>query len=676
MLFNNNAAGGSANDLYFNNMFAGSAYDNADNYSSWGSGQDKGDQAIGGATSSSYSTSSGANQDQYFAVAYNTAGFARSSAATLTVEQSPLKWTGGSASWDFSTSGVWQDANSVASLYCDNYRVLLDDSASVASPSVTLNATVSPVSLTNNSSSKNYTISGTGKVSGGANLTKAGTGKLTLATANDYTGDTTVTAGTLALGGAAVIPSGTGKGNVNVSGGTLDLAGNNQTINGLSGSGTVTNSVAGTGTLTVGSNDQTSSFGGVFRNGTGTLALNKSGAGTLTLSGANTHNGDTTITAGTLALSGSGSIANSPNLIVGSAGTLNASGHSDGTLTVASGQTLKGKGNVVGVVAVGSGATLAPGSSVGALTNTGVVLLQGGGTNVVEVIDAPNAPGVGYDLMSVTGDIGVQSANTNPFTIKLTSLNGAGAAGTVTNFNNDNTYTWTIATATGSVTNFSAAAFNLDNSAFSNDLAGGQFLMEAGSLKVRFTNNHAPAALATNLVRTHGLSLKVRIPDMMANLTSDADGQARLLQRFESVSGTFKSARGYTVTTNSTFLFYTNTVDDSADSINYVILDQAPYRAGDTRRYATNSLVITVQTEIASTNNLFITVLGSGTNRLQFAGVPGLTYVAQYATNLGPSAVWVNLATTNAPSSGVWTVIDDQATNDSRFYRSKWQASP
>jgi len=64
---------------------------------------------------------------------------------------------------------------------------------------------------------------------------------------------------------------------------------------------------------------------------------------------------------------------------------------------------------------------------------------------------------------------------------------------------------------------------------------------------------------------------------------------------------------------------------------------------------------------------------GSGTNILTFAGVPGLTYIAQYATNLGPSALWFDLLTTNAPSSGVWTVIDDNATNDARFYRSKWQ---
>ena len=57
-------------------------------------------------------------------------------------------------------------------------------------------------------------------------------------TANDYTGGTTVTAGTLKLGASGVIPDGAGKGNVSLSG-TLELNGFSETINGLSGTGTV-----------------------------------------------------------------------------------------------------------------------------------------------------------------------------------------------------------------------------------------------------------------------------------------------------------------------------------------------------------------------------------------------------------------------------------------------------
>jgi len=96
--------------------------------------------------------------------------------------------------------------------------------------------------------------------------------------------------------------------------GTVDLAGFNNTIAGLTTAGTaasqiVKNSVVGTAILTV-NNDATTSnadytFGGVLRDGTvgeggGQLGLTKTGSKTLTLTGANTYTGDTTVSAGIL----------------------------------------------------------------------------------------------------------------------------------------------------------------------------------------------------------------------------------------------------------------------------------------------------------------------------------------------------------------------------------------
>ncbi|PWU16613.1 MAG: hypothetical protein C5B50_13155 [Verrucomicrobia bacterium] len=478
----------------------------------------------------------------------------------------PLKWVSGSGAWQFSTTaGTWQDGAGNQATYCDGFDVLLDDSASTASPTITLNTTVAPISLTNNST-KNYTISGSGSVSGSASLTKLGTSTLTLSGNNSYTGPTVVSAGTLAL---------------------------------------------------------------------------------------------------------NGSISNSPLITVGASGTLNATGRSDSTLALGSGQGLKGAGTVVGLLAVGSGATLFPGSGINSITNTGATSLQGGGTNIVKVIDAPNSAGVGYDTLTVSGNIGLQATSGNPFNIKLTSVNGSGAAGAVTNFNNNTNYTWT--SASGTVTNYDPTLFNFDTSSFSNDLAGGQFLLQSGSLKIVFTNNHPPIAAPTNYTRTAGQNMKIVIASFMTNLTSDPDGQATLLQRFESIGGPMRTARGYYVSTNGTYLFYTNKLDNNLDSINYVITDNAPYRNGDSHRFATNSIIISTTTSGTSTNNIQITASGSSTNTLSFWGVPGLTYVAQYSTNLGPSALWFDLVTTNAPSNGVWTVIDNNATNASRFYRSKWQ---
>jgi len=66
-------------------------------------------------------------------------------------------------------------------------------------------------------------------------LTKAGGGTLVLSgTSNTYTGNTTVSAGTLQLAAANGIPSGSGKGDLSVTG-TLDLNSYSQSVNGLSG---------------------------------------------------------------------------------------------------------------------------------------------------------------------------------------------------------------------------------------------------------------------------------------------------------------------------------------------------------------------------------------------------------------------------------------------------------
>ena len=150
-------------------------------------------------------------------------------------------------------------------------------------------------------------------------LIKTGGGTVTLTGANTYGGNTVINAGTLKLGASGVIPDGAGAGNVTVNG-TLDVAGQTETINGLSGSGTVDNST-GTGTyvFTVGANNQSGTFSGVIKNTSGTLSLTKTGAGTLTLGGVNTYKGATAVTAGKLVGVTGGSCASSGVTVSGGA---------------------------------------------------------------------------------------------------------------------------------------------------------------------------------------------------------------------------------------------------------------------------------------------------------------------------------------------------------------------
>ena len=182
----------------------------------------------------------------------------------------------------------------------------------------TLTGNLAPVNLSGNGS--NATVLLSGRVTGtqGLQLIRnsfATTNALTVtlrnlgATANDYGGPTAIeNPHVLVLGAADQIPDGVGKGDVAV-GGTLNLAGYSETINGLSGSGIVD---AGWGfnpvVFTVGANDATGSFTGTLRNTVGTLGLIKVGAGTLSLSGTNTYVGGTTLAGGRLDLGSAGAL--------------------------------------------------------------------------------------------------------------------------------------------------------------------------------------------------------------------------------------------------------------------------------------------------------------------------------------------------------------------------------
>ncbi len=175
-----------------------------------------------------------------------------------------------------------------------------------------------------------------GQISGPGGLGVAWTsGVLVLNGSDSYTGTTTIGWGrggtwwymdssanpTLRLGNANALPGGNlvfGAYDLNTA--TLDMHGYNATVGALSGG---TNAIVnimsgGASTLTVGNNNATSTFAGVIRNKSGTIALTKIGSGTLTLTGTNTYAGATTLSGGTVNLGAAetpgtcGPLGNSP----------------------------------------------------------------------------------------------------------------------------------------------------------------------------------------------------------------------------------------------------------------------------------------------------------------------------------------------------------------------------
>jgi autotransporter-associated beta strand protein len=171
--------------------------------------------------------------------------------------------------------------------------------------------------VTNNSS---LTLEGAaygdiqGVISGTGSLIKNGSGTWVLEYANSYTGATTVNDGTLRLNGpTANLGTNSALTLANAADVFLYNGYWNSDINKEVGSDFSIGSLAGGGnlggtvslwpcTMTIGTDNTSTTFGGVIYNYGAPASITKVGTGTLTLTGANTYAGNTTIEAGTLSI--------------------------------------------------------------------------------------------------------------------------------------------------------------------------------------------------------------------------------------------------------------------------------------------------------------------------------------------------------------------------------------
>ena len=294
---------------------------------------------------------------------------------------------------------------------------------------------------------------------------------------DNWTGDTQIEAReggtsqtTLNLNADNVIPDGHGFGNVtfgsagagSLSTHTVNMNGHSDTINGLTtandahpgnafiendsftavvnSSGTYTFSAGPTSTLTVGNDDQTSTFGGIIQDANtsqvylpnpawagsadGTLtdpdasgnqmtilvtnpaalagskmAITKTGAGVLTLTNTNTYTGDTNINSGTLNVDGA--LASTGNVKINTGGALSGTGS-------------------VGLAQLSSGGVISPGDrglgSIGSITVNSLNTTGGGkftldlGTGTADTINVTN--GATFSGSTTVTTFGVPTAGT------------------------------------------------------------------------------------------------------------------------------------------------------------------------------------------------------------------------------------------------------------------------
>jgi autotransporter-associated beta strand protein len=156
-------------------------------------------------------------------------------------------------------------------------------------------------------------------IGGTGAITKAGPGTLILGAANTYTGATTVSAGTLRINHSLALQNST----VNLAGGTLDLNGIAASVGGLAGSGNL--DLVGT-VLTIGGNNENSTFSGNIVSSSGVASVEKVGTGTINLSGANTYTGGTVLRGGALGITTSTNIGGSSSNITFDGGLLRING--------------------------------------------------------------------------------------------------------------------------------------------------------------------------------------------------------------------------------------------------------------------------------------------------------------------------------------------------------------
>ena len=384
-----------------------------------------------------------------------TADFATIGEVWYAIMGSKVIWTGdGSAPWQTSGSSTAWTASGSATAYLETDDVLFENGG-VSSVVLATDVTPGSIEFTATSTDYEFTTANGSKIVGVGSVIKSGTSKVTLSTANTYSGGTTLSAGRIALGDDSALGTGT----VTLNGGALSSVAsaartitNNLVIGGSIELGNATDNgvlTFQTGTVNLSGADRqitTSSnvtLAGAISNG----GITKLGNGILTLSGANTYDGGVTVSAGrvragsasafgtgTVTLAGGTSLSSdsvsSRILANGFALTGNATlgnATDNGDLTLSGAVDLAGN-----TVSVASNVTFSGSVTTGTLSVSNGTLALGGSNILADTADVTLASGTTFNIggfADTMGDLTVTNATVSNGT--LTAASVSASAGTI-----------------------------------------------------------------------------------------------------------------------------------------------------------------------------------------------------------------------------------------------------
>jgi len=373
-----------------------------------------------------WATSGTSQDDGYLNVGYGGTGTLNVTGGSVTSNWGVLGYGVGSVGTATVSGGTWANTHTVAGT--GHLRIGEYGTGTLTVSGGLVTSRICYMAMNLGSVATVNVSSGTWATNGDLNIGYGGTGTLNVSggmVTNTYCymgngdpssqGTATITGGTWANSGDLYVGYYDSPGTLTIAGGVVSVGDILETGTG----GTITIGTGGTtGVLLVGTGSFTNNGTLVFNRSdavtysgiiSGAGSVTKQGAGRLTLARANSYSGITTISAGTIALSGTGRVGTGGlNLgTTGSPGVFDLSALTAGTYSLPSSASLTGMGALSGngksLAVLGS---LAPGNSTGTITvGSGFSLnLLNSGSSVFEITSPAFTAGT-FDLVNGNGSV-------------------------------------------------------------------------------------------------------------------------------------------------------------------------------------------------------------------------------------------------------------------------------